>query len=143
LLFFCNENAAVALIEIKKNMKTNFKKSIVMALLSAGVIAGCKKEHSTNQNPAPLSYQVTDRLQVNNEDGKPRPMNSLPVINDEVVAFGTETLSSGQVALKNSDGKSLLLNVIANTGGNLTLAQAYPAAGGFASGTVYYALKNN
>jgi hypothetical protein len=126
-------------------MKTNFKKITVMALLSASLFAGCKKEQSTNQNsaPAPVSYQVTDRLQVNNEDGKPRPLNTLPVINDEAVALGGEALSSGQVALKNTSGGNLLLKVVANTGENLTLAQTYAAADGFASGTVYYALKNN
>jgi PBP1b-binding outer membrane lipoprotein LpoB len=45
-------------------MKTSFKKIIVMALLSAGIIAGCKREQNTNQNPAPVNYQVTDRLQA-------------------------------------------------------------------------------
>ena len=124
-------------------MKTNFKKIIVMALLSGGIIAGCKKEQNAKQNPALLSYKVTDRLQVNNEDGAPRPLNTLPVINDEAVTFGSEALSSGQVSLKNTGGTNQLLNVAANTGGNLTLAQTYPAADGFASGTVYYALKNN
>ena len=116
-----------------------------MGLLSASLIAGCKKEQSTNQNSAqaPVRYQVTDRLQVNNEDGKPRPFNTLPVINDETVAFGSEALSSGQVALKNTSRGDLLLKVVANTGENLTLAQNYAAADGFASGTVYYALKNN
>lgn len=116
-----------------------------MGLLSASLIAGCKKEQSTNQNPAapPVRYQVTDRLQVNNEDGKPRSFNTLPVINDEAVAFGSEALSSGQVTLKNTSSGDLLLNVVANTGEKLTLAQNYAAADGFASGTVYYALKNN
>ena len=76
-------------------MKTNFKKITAMGLLSASVIAGCKKEQSTNQDPAsaPVRYQVTDRLQVNNEDGKPRPFNTLPVINDEAVALGSDALS--------------------------------------------------
>jgi hypothetical protein len=126
-------------------MKTNFKKIAVMALLSVSVTAACKKEQTANQNPAPasVSYKVTDRLQVNNEDGKPRPFNTLPVINDEVVAFGSEALSRGQVTLKNTSGAYLLLNVADNTGGTLTLAQNYAAAGGFASGTVYYALKSN
>jgi hypothetical protein len=126
-------------------MKTNFKKITVMGLVSASLIAGCKKEQSTNQNPAssPVRYQVMDRMQVNNEDGKPRPFNTLPVINDEAVAFGSEALSSGQVTLKNTSSGDLLLNVIANTGEKLTLAQNYAAADGFASGTVYYALKNN
>ena len=116
-----------------------------MGLLSASVIAGCKKEQSTNQDPAsaPVRYQVTDRLQVNNEDGKPRPFNTLPVINDEAVAFGLEAISRGQVTLKNTSGGDLLLNVVANAGEKLTLAQNYAAADGFASGTVYYALKNN
>ena len=116
-----------------------------MALLSACLIAGCKKEQSTNQNPAsaPVRYQVMDRMQINNEDGKPRPLNTLPVIRDEAVAFGLEALSSGQVALKNTGGADLLLKVVANTGKELTLAQNYAAADGFASGTVYYALKNN
>jgi hypothetical protein len=116
-----------------------------MGLLSAGVIAGCKKEQSANQNPAPLAvrYQVTDRMQVNNEDGKPRPLNTLPVINDEAVAFGSDALSRGQVTLKNTSGGNLFLKVEANTGEKLTLAQNYAAANGFASGTVYYALKNN
>ena len=114
----------------------------MVALLSASLVAGCKKEQSTNQNSAPVSYQVTDRLQVNNEDGKPRPLNTLPAVNDEAVAFGSEALSSGQVALKTSGG-NLLLKVAANNGGNLTLAQTYAAAAGFAGGTVYYALKNN
>jgi hypothetical protein len=126
-------------------MKTNFKKITVMGLLSAGLIAGCTKEQSTNQNPASpaVSYQIIDRMQVNNEDGKPRPINTLPVINDEAVAFGSEALSRGQVTLKNTSGADLLLNVVANTGEKLTLAQNYAAADGFASGTVYYALKNN
>jgi hypothetical protein len=124
-------------------MKTNFKRTTVMGLLSASLIAGCKKEQSTNQNSAPVRYQVADRIQVNNEDGKPRPFNTLPVINDEALAFGGEALSSGQVALKNTSRGDLLLNVVANTGENLTLAQNYAAADGFASGTVYYALKNN
>jgi hypothetical protein len=124
-------------------MKTNFKKITVMGLLSASLIAGCKKEQSTNQNPAPVRYQVTDRLQVNNEDGRPRPFNTLPVINDETVAFGSEALSGGQVTLKNTSGGDLLLKVVANSGEKLTLAQNYAAADGFASGTVYYALKNN
>ena len=116
-----------------------------MGLLSAGLVAGCKKEQSINQNPAPppVRYQVTDRMQVNNEDGKPRPFNTLPVINDEAVAFGSEVLSGGQVTLKNTSGADLLLKVVANTGEKLTLAQNYAAADGFASGTVYYALKNN
>ena len=114
-----------------------------MALLSASVFAGCKKEKSTNQNPALVRYRVADRLQVNNEDGKPRPLNTLPVINDEALAFGSEDLSSGQVALKNTRSGDLQLKVVANTGQNLTLAQTYAAANGFASGTVYYALKNN
>ena len=126
-------------------MKTNFKKITVMGLLSASLIAGCKKEQSTNQSPAsaPVRYQVTDRLQVNNEDGKPRSFNTLPVINDEAVAFGLEAISRGQVTLKNTSGGDLLLNVVANAGEELTLAQNYAAADGFASGTVYYALKNN
>ena len=116
-----------------------------MGLLSACAIAGCKKEQSTNQDPAsaPVRYQVTDRLQVNNEDGKPRPFNTLPVINDESVAFGSEALSRGELTLKNTSGRDLLLKVVANTGEKLTLAQDYAAADGFASGTVYYALKNN
>ncbi len=73
-----------------------------MGLLSASLIAGCKKEQSANRNPAPppVRYQVTDRMQVNNEDGKPRPLNTLPVINDEAVAFGSDALSRGQVTLK-------------------------------------------
>jgi hypothetical protein len=126
-------------------MKTNFKKITVVALLSASLIAGCKKEQSANQNPAspPVRYQVTDRMQVNNEDGKPRPFNTLPAINDEAVTFGSEASSGGQVTLKNTSGRDLLLKVEANTGEKLTLAQNYPAADGFASGTVYYALKNN
>jgi hypothetical protein len=126
-------------------MKTNFKKIAVMGLLSAGLITGCKKEQSANQNPAspPVRYQVADRMQVNNEDGKPRPFNTLPVINDEAVAFDGETLSLGQVTLKNTSGADLLLKVEANTGEKLTLAQNYAAANDFASGTVYYALKNN
>ena len=116
-----------------------------MGLLSASLIAGCKKEQSTNQSPAsaPVRYQVTDRLQVNNEDGKPRPFNTLPVINDEAVALGSDALSREQVTLKNTSGGDLLLDVVANTGEKLTLAQNYAAADGFASGTVYYALKNN
>ena len=114
-----------------------------MGLLSACLIAGCKKEQSAYQNQTPpVNYQVTDRMQINNEDGKPRPFNTLPVI-DEAVAFGSEALSSGQVTLKNTSSGDLLLNVIANTGEKLTLAQNYAAADGFASGTVYYALKNN
>ena len=126
-------------------MKTNFKKITVMGLLSASLIAGCKKEQSTNQSPAsaPVRYQVTDRLQVNNEDGKPRPFNTLPVINDDAVALGGEALSSGQVTLKNNNGADLLLKVEANNGEKLTLAQNYAATNGFASGTVYYALKND
>lgn len=116
-----------------------------MGLLLAGIIAGCKKEQSANQNPnlAPVRYQVTDRMQVNNEDGTPRPFNTLPVINDETVAFGSEAISRGQVTLKNTGGADLLLKVEANTGEKLTLAQNYAAADGFASGTVYYALKND
>ncbi len=126
-------------------MKTNFKKISVAALLLASSIAGCKKEQSINQNStqAPVRYQLTDRMQINNEDGKPRPMNTLPMINDEAVAFGSEALSSGRVPLKNSSGDDLLLKVVANTGEKLTLAQNYAAADGFASGIVYYALKNN
>ena len=118
---------------------------MVIALLSASLFASCKKEQSTNQNsvPAPVSYRVTDQLLVNNEDGKPRPLNTLPVINDETVAFGSEALSNGQLALKNTCGGDLLLKVVANTGDNLTLAQTYAAGDGFASGAVYYALKNN
>lgn len=114
-----------------------------MGLLSVSLFDGCKKEQSTSQNPAPVRYQVTDRMQVNNEDGMPRPLNTLPAINDEAVAFGNEALSSGQVALKNTSGGDLLLKVVANADGKLTLAQNYVAADGFASGTVYYALKNN
>ena len=126
-------------------MKTNFKKITVMGLLSASLIAGCKKEQSTNQDPLPppVRYQVTDRMQVNNEDGKPRPFNTLPVINDDAVALGGEALSSGQVTLKNNNGADLLLKVEANNGEKLTLAQNYAATNGFASGTVYYALKND
>jgi len=126
-------------------MKTNFKKITVMGLLSASLIAGCKKEQSANQNPAsPLvRYQVTERLQVNNEDGKPRPFNTLPVVNDEAVAVDNGAFSRGQVTLKNTSGGDLLLKVVANTGEKLTLAQNYAAENGFAGGTVYYALKNN
>ncbi len=125
-------------------MKTNFKKIAVVGLLSASLIAGCKKEQSTDKNsPPPARYQVTDRMQVNNEDSKPRPFNTLPVINDDAVAFDGEALSRGQVTLKNTGGGDLLLKVEANTGEKLTLAQNYAAADGFASGTVYYALKNN
>jgi len=126
-------------------MKTNFKKIAVMALLSASLIAGCKKEQNTGKNSAPaqISYRVTDRMQVNNEDGKPLPVTGLPMINAETVAFDGEALSGGQVALKNTSGENLLLKVVSNDGDNLTLAQTYAAANGFAGGTVYYALKNN
>jgi len=94
-----------------------------MGFLSASVIAGCKKEQSTNQDPAsaPVRYQVTDRLQVNNEDGKPRPFNTLPVINDEAVALGSDALSREQVTLKNTSGGDLLLDVVANTDKKLTI----------------------
>ena len=124
-------------------MKTNFKKIAVMALLSASVVAGCKKEQSTDQNPGSLSYRVMDRMQVNNDDGRPRPLNTLPVINGDAIAFNRDALSSGQVTLKNNSSANLLLNVVTGTGEKLMLAQNYAAADGFASGTVYYALKNN
>ena len=65
------------------------------------------------------------------------------MINDDAVAFGSEALSRPQVTLKNTVGGDLLLNVVAYTGEKLTLAQNYAATDGFASGTVYYALKSN
>jgi len=116
-----------------------------MGLLSATLIAGCKKEQGVNQNQAsvPVRYQVMDRLQVNNQDGKPRPFNTLPGFNSEVAAFSDEAISSGQVTLKNTNGGDLLLKVAANTGEKLTLVQNYATEDGYASGALYYALKKN
>jgi len=124
-------------------MKTNFKKIAVAGLLAASVTAACKKEPSTNQNQESLSYKVRDMVQVNNEEGKPRPLKTLPQINDEPLALSDQALSGGQVTFKNTNGPDQLLKVVDNTDGKLTLAQNYPAADGLASGTVYYVLSRN
>ena len=119
-------------------MKTHFKKSTVIAIAAAiSFLAACTKDRD---HASPLSdYKVTDRTIVNNEDGSPRATSTLAVL-DETVALRNEALNAGQVAIKNSFGKNLLLTVAGNKDGKLTLAQPYAATEGRASGTIYYTL---
>jgi hypothetical protein len=129
-------------------MKTHLKKFTVVAVaIAISFLAACKKDQSSGFGQTPVSrlvnYNVTDRMQVNNEDGKPRTINTLPVINDETVAINNGAVNAGQVTLKNVGGDNLLLNVVNNGGGKLTLVQTYPATDGQASGTIYYALNKN
>lgn len=129
-------------------MKKPIKKFTVVAVAVAiSSLAACKKDQisGSDQSPASLSinYKVTGMMQVNNEDGKPRAINTLPVINDETVALNNNALSAQQLTLKNIDGKNLLLTVVDDAAGKLTLAQTYPAAEGQASGTIYYSLSSN
>ena len=119
-------------------MKTHFKKSTVIAIAAAiSFLAACKKDQD---RASPLAdYKVTDRMLINNEDGRPRAASTLAVL-DETVALRNEALNAGQVAIKNSFGKNLLLNIAGNKDGELTLAQPYAATEGKASGTIYYTL---
>jgi hypothetical protein len=151
-------------------MKTNYlsriKKCFVIAMAGTlGLLASCKKDQSSglNENRVALAgnWKFTDMMQVNNQDGKPQAANDLSTMNYSSIQLGSQGMfiapdaktgnemtgnwdvNGDQLNLKNANGTSLLLNVVETKDGNLTLAQAYPAAGSLASGTIYYTLSKN
>lgn len=129
-------------------MKTLLKKiTVVAAAVAVSFLAACQKDQSPNasqkQAPTLVNYTVADRMQVNNEDGKPRAIGSLPAIDQETVALSDRQINGQPITLKNTAGANLLLDVVGNSGGKLTLAQTYAATNGMASGTIYYTLNKN
>ena len=123
-------------------MKTHFRNFTVLAI-AAGMsfLVACKKEQ--DHASSLTDYKVTDRTLVNNEDGRPRTVSTLPVLSGRTVALDNENLNAGQVTVKNAAGKNLLLTITGNKDGELTLTQTYTATEGQASGTVYYTLIKN
>lgn len=123
-------------------MKTHFKKLTVIAIAAAiSFLTACKKDQDY---ASPLvSYKITDRLQVNNEDGKPRAISTLAVLSDETIALSNEDLNAGHVTVKNAIGENLPLTIIDNKDGELILEQTYTATEGQASGTIDYTLSKN
>jgi hypothetical protein len=120
-------------------MKTHFKKLTIVAIAAAmSFLAACKKDQ--DRTPPSADYKVTNMTLVNNEDGQPRLFNTLPVLGDQTVTLSNEALSAGHVAVKNAAGENLLLIIVGNKDGELTLEQNYVATGGQASGTINYTL---
>ena len=123
-------------------MKTHFKKFTVIAIAVAiSFLAACKKDQ--DHASTLTDYKVTDRLLVNNEDGRPWAAGNLAVLSEETVALPNGDLNTGQITIKNAVGENLLLTILGHKDGKLILAQTYAATEGQASGTIYYTLIKN